>query len=214
MTQEELDALVNDGADLNIDESAKSEPVEETSSDMAWPPPQPNQEHKIVHQLDEVTKDSEEKAIELMDRLDAMNKLFSESELSLKKVKQNLEKNIEIFSILSNKFPHVQTFKDALESNTTSNVISADVSNALQQGQDEIFIAMDTMQYQDIHRQKIERAINVMRALNRYMSSLFESKISDDKRVSSAVHIPGDSNTDLVNEDDIEDLIASLRQNK
>ena len=149
-----------------------------------------------------------------MDRLDAMNKLFSESELSLKKIKQNLEKNIEIFSILSNKFPHVQTFKDALESNTTSNVISADVSNALQQGQDEIFIAMDTMQYQDIHRQKIERAINVMRALNRYMSSLFESKISDDKRVSSAVHIPGDSNTDLVNEDDIEDLIASLRQNK
>ncbi len=214
MTQEELDALVNDGADLNIDESAKSEPETETSSDMAWPPPQPNQEHKIVHQLDEVTKDSEEKAIELMDRLDAMNKLFSESELSLKKIKQNLEKNIEIFSILSNKFPHVQTFKDALESNTTSNVISADVSNALQQGQDEIFIAMDTMQYQDIHRQKIERAINVMRALNRYMSSLFESKISDDKRVSSAVHIPGDSNTDLVNEDDIEDLIASLRQNK
>lgn len=214
MTQEELDALVNDGADLNIDESAKSEPETETSSDMAWSPPQPNQEHKIVHQLDEVTKDSEEKAIELMDRLDAMNKLFSESELSLKKIKQNLEKNIEIFSILSNKFPHVQTFKDALESNTTSNVISADVSNALQQGQDEIFIAMDTMQYQDIHRQKIERAINVMRALNRYMSSLFESKISDDKRVSSAVHIPGDSNTDLVNEDDIEDLIASLRQNK
>lgn len=214
MTQEELDALVNDGADLNIDESAKSEPETETSPDMAWPPPQPNQEHKIVHQLDEVTKDSEEKAIELMDRLDAMNKLFSESELSLKKIKQNLEKNIEIFSILSNKFPHVQTFKDALESNTTSNVISADVSNALQQGQDEIFIAMDTMQYQDIHRQKIERAINVMRALNRYMSSLFESKISDDKRVSSAVHIPGDSNADLVNEDDIEDLIASLRQNK
>lgn len=43
-------------------------------------------------------------------------------------------------------------------------------------------MAMDAMQYQDIHRQKIERVINVMRALSRYMSSLFEGKI-DDKNV-------------------------------
>lgn len=82
----------------------------------------------------------------------------------------------------------------------------------LQSGQDEVMMAMDAMQYQDIHRQKIERVINVMRALSRYMSSLFEGKIDDKKRVSSAVHIEGDSTADVVSNDDIEALIASLGQ--
>ena len=82
----------------------------------------------------------------------------------------------------------------------------------LQSGQDEVMMAMDAMQYQDIHRQKIERVINVMRALSRYMSSLFEGKIDDKKRVSSAVHIDGDSTADVVSNDDIEALIASLGQ--
>lgn len=84
----------------------------------------------------------------------------------------------------------------------------------MQQGQDEVFVSMDAMQYQDIHRQKIERAVNVMRALNRYMNSLFEGDIDDSKRVSSAVHIAGDSTKDVMNDGDIEDLIASLRGNK
>ena len=72
-------------------------------------------------------------------------------------------------------------------------------------------MAMDIMQYQDIHRQKIERVINVMRALSKYMNALFEGKKDDDKRVSSAVHIHGDNTTeDVVTSEDIEALIASL----
>ena len=81
----------------------------------------------------------------------------------------------------------------------------------MQAGQDEIMMAMDMMQYQDIHRQKIERVINVMRALSKYMNTLFEGKIDDDKRVASAVHIAGDTTTEnLVSNDDIEALIESL----
>ena len=49
-----------------------------------------------------------------------------------------------------------------------------------------------------------------MRALARYMSSLFEGKIDDNKRVSSAVHIPGDKTENVVNESDIEALIANF----
>ncbi len=33
----------------------------------------PNQEHKVVHQLDDVTKDSELKATEMMDKLESIN---------------------------------------------------------------------------------------------------------------------------------------------
>ena len=66
---------------------------------------------------------------------------------------------------------------------------------------------MDIMQYQDIHRQKIERVINVMRALAKYMNTLFEGKIDDDKRVSSATHIAGDTHNELASTDDIEALL-------
>ena len=84
------------------------------------------------------------------------------------------------------------------------------ITNAVQDVSNASLEAMDIMQYQDIHRQKIERVINVMRALSRYMSSLFEGKIDDTKRVSSAVHIQGDKTENVVNEKDIEALIASF----
>lgn len=174
----------------------------------------PSNEHKVVHQLDEVTRDSEEKAIEMMDRLENIGKFFNHIELALEDIKENISKNQATFSTLNAKFPHIQTFKTALNASTKSLEASENIFKLLQQGQDEVFVSMDAMQYQDIHRQKIERAINVMRALNRYMNSLFEGDIDDSKRVSSAVHIAGDSTKDVMNDGDIEDLIASLRGNK
>ncbi len=84
------------------------------------------------------------------------------------------------------------------------------ILNAANDINDASMQAMDLMQYQDIHRQKIERVINVMRALAQYMNSLFEGKIDDSKRVSSAVFIAGDDKEDVANEDDIEALIASF----
>lgn len=227
MTQEELDALMKIGEELDEPEdseaaqdanepnSAQGEKNANEEADLpSWTPPEPSKEHKVVHQLDEVTRDSEEKAIEMMDRLEAIGKFFSHSEVNLESVKESVEKNVEIFTALNAKFPQIQTFKNALEHNKKALAASDDIFKLLQQGQDEVFVSMDAMQYQDIHRQKIERAVNVMRALNRYMNSLFEGTIDDSKRVSSAVHIAGDSTKDVMNDDDIEDLIASLRQNK
>ena len=70
---------------------------------------------------------------------------------------------------------------------------------------------MDIMQYQDIHRQKIERVINVMRSLSYYMSNLLEGRLDDTKRVASAQHIIGDSNRDTVSQSDIEELLSQFR---
>ena len=136
----------------------------------------PSNEHKVVHQLDEVTRDSEEKAIEMMDRLENIGKFFNHIELALEDIKENISKNQAIFSTLNAKFPHIQTFKTALNASTKSLEASENIFKLLQQGQDEVFVSMDAMQYQDIHRQKIERAVNVMRALNRYMNSLLDRK--------------------------------------
>lgn len=53
----------------------------------------------------------------------------------------------------------------------------------------------------------------IARALSTYMNHLFSGKIDDSKRVSSAVHLPGDSTTeDVVSSEDIEALLASFGQ--
>ncbi|EHU0069849.1 chemotaxis protein [Campylobacter jejuni] len=230
MTQEELDALMNGDVDLDSETEAEVKTEESNTEEDAlmledvkiadykpnpsvvWPPPPPNQEYKVVHQLDDVTKDSELKATEMMDKLESINNFFADSESLLKEINKAIEKNIDIFSKLSEKFPNVESFSEALELNNQAKKSSKEIVGNLQSGQDEVMMAMDAMQYQDIHRQKIERVINVMRALSRYMSSLFEGKIDDKKRVSSAVHIEGDGTADVVSNDDIEALIASLGQ--
>ncbi len=181
------------------------------SADGVWPPPPPTEDHKMVHQLDDVTRDSEEKATQMFDKLETINNFFMDAESDSNSLKDAINSNVELFTTLSEKFPNIAAFSEALEKNNSLLGTIDNIIGNLQMGQDEIMMAMDMMQYQDIHRQKIERVINVMRALSKYMNTLFEGKIDDDKRVSSAVHIAGDTTTEnLVSNDDIEALIESL----
>ncbi len=240
MTQEELDALMagdleemgdataevsvaettsfdletsDDDIDEEIEEEESPKEVHEyrTSANMSWPPPPPTDDHKMVHQLDDVTKDSEIKASQVFDKLDAVNSFMMEAERSAKEVIKLIESNISLFETLVSKFPKIEQFQKALDDNRNMKERVEDMLGNAQMAEDEIMMAMDIMQYQDIHRQKIERVINVMRALSKYMNALFEGKKDDDKRVSSAVHIHGDNTTeDVVTSEDIEALIASL----
>ena len=94
MTQEELNALLNsDVSELSDEEELqeeKEEAKEELSSDFRidqevnWPPPPPTNEHKVVHQLDDVTRDSEVKATETFDKLEAINNAGMDIEDSVK----------------------------------------------------------------------------------------------------------------------------------
>ena len=180
------------------------------SADGVWPPP-PTEDHKMVHQLDDVTRDSEEKATQMFDKLETINNFFMDAESDSNSLKDAINSNVELFTTLSDKFPNIAAFSEALEKNNSLLGTIDNIISNLQMGQDEIMMAMDMMQYQDIHRQKIERVINVMRALSKYMNTLFEGRIDDDKRVGSAVHIAGDTTTEnLVSNDDIEALIESL----
>lgn len=241
MTQEELDALMAGGLDdeetINEEESLEqkeelSEEVQEVNSveeepkdekvvketheyrasaDMSWPPPPPTDDHKMVYQLDDVTKDSEKKAGEVFDKLEEINNFMMEAEESAGEVVTLIDANIALFTTLCEKFPNVQNFAKALEDNKSMKTKVEGLIESAQNTEDEVMMTMDIMQYQDIHRQKIERVINVMRALSGYMSNLFEGKVDDDKRVGSAVHIHGDESTaDVVSNDDIEALIANL----
>jgi hypothetical protein len=236
MTQEELDALMSgdidleetydekelsDGSDQEEDqEPEKVEPYTETDPDTyrvsamsSWPPPPPTDDNKMVHQLDDVTKESEEKATEIFDLIEGISNDLADGEKDVKNIRAVLKGNIELFNTLSTKFPHVEAFKSQLSENESALENLDGILEKLQNGGDTIMNIMDIMQYQDIHRQKIERVINVMRALSTYMNHLFSGKIDDAKRVSSAVHIHGDTTTeDVVSSDDIEALLASFGQ--
>ena len=231
MTQEELDALMNEDIgsdDLNeIEEPEEEDSLEEeeskdeipgsedykVSATKNWPPPPPTDDHKMVNQLDDVTKESEEKASLIFDHIEKIGDELMEAEGTLADVASTFQSNIELFENLSAKFPDVQAFKVQLEKNRSAQGIVEEHIQGLQGHGDAIMNIMDIMQYQDIHRQKIERVINVMRALSGYMNELFSGRIDDDKRVASAQHLPGDTNTeDVVSSDDIEALLASFNK--
>lgn len=240
MTQEELDALMsgatddidtlNDDAEdasseqeataLAIEESVAMEENEENSdtpegyteeTSHQWPLPATD-ENKMVHQLDDVTKESEEKASEIFDIIEIISNDLMEKEENVQKSIDTFEANIELFTTLTTKFPEVETFKTSLIQNEEALESAKETIEILQNSGDSIMNVMDIMQYQDIHRQKIERVINVMRALSKYMNTLFEGKIDDDKRVSSAQHIAGDTHNDVASTDDIEALLAQFGQ--
>lgn len=226
MTQEELDKLMEGDMDIGDDSLSMDDAAEEAeedelrdsakdyavSSNSSWPPPPPLKENKVVHQLDDVTKESEEKASQIFDMLEAISNEGMVIEEKLPIIAEVLKSNVAFMEKLSKKFPNLEVFGEQAQKTQ----VALDELNALQDGVATIGMncmsAMDTMQYQDIHRQKIERVINIMRALSNYMNKLFEGRIDDDKRVSSAKHIHGDdtSDKDVVGEDDIEALIASF----
>ncbi len=228
MTQEELDALmggdmdmdaledeatVSDNAEEIIDESTEDNEDDNYRADATNSyPPRATDDNKVVHQLDDVTKESEEKATEIFDIIENISNELMDKESVLSENIATWEDNIALFTTLNDKFPDVESFKNALEKNQKALINAQSTIELLQDSGDQIMNIMDIMQYQDIHRQKIERVINVMRALSGYMNNLFAGKIDDDKRVASAVHLPGDNNTDVVNEDDIEALLASFGQ--
>ena len=233
MTQEELDALMSgDIGDIDAleddleDEILSGEELEEDTFENEevdstlppgysentahhWPLPATD-ENKMVHQLDDVTKESEEKASEIFDIIENISNDLMEKEENLNSILETLGSNVTLFTTLSAKFPDVEAFKLQLEKNEAAVESTNETIEALQTSGDSIMNVMDIMQYQDIHRQKIERVINVMRALSKYMNTLFEGKVDDEKRVSSATHIAGDTHTDLASTDDIEALLEQF----
>lgn len=219
MTQKELDALM--GYDASDEDSqAKTSTDESASNDISsdfkinadgnWPPPPPTADHKMVKQLDDVTKDSEEKATQVLDMIEDVNNTLTDGETQANEVRRLLNKNLEIFEKLINKFPNISTFVSLKDENQDALKKINEIIKKLQKGQDDCMAIMDVMQYQDIHRQKIERVINVMRALIKYMNSLFESDIDDKKRPPSAVYLEGDKSDTLMSDEDIEALINSF----
>jgi len=74
---------------------------------------------------------------------------------------------------------------------------SKDTSSIVEGIKNNIFITLESMQSQDATRQRIERVINILDPEN-------------TKFASSAKHLDGDKGADVVDEDELAALIASM----
>ena len=223
MTQEELDSMMDGDVDMDsMDEPEVNEVLEDKvdsitdmssakMSDPHWPPPAPTDDNKMVTQLDDVTRESELKASEIFDIIEQIGDDMMNAESRVSGAIEVVGQNIEMLTTLHEKFPSIKSFESSLAENSRiKEDLDAEVA-MLQDSGDQIMNVMDIIQYQDIHRQKIERVINVMRALSKYMNTLFSSDKEDAARVSSANHIQGDNDTeDVMDNDDIEALLNSF----
>ena len=178
----------------------------EREDDEVTPPPADNK-HKVVAQLDEVTKESEEKATQILDIMDEIGENVESNVDSIKEILEFLNKQKDLFMKLHTKFPHIKTFESEVgEIEKTIQKVQG-IIDTNEITSEKVFTVMDIMQYQDIHRQKIERVINIMRALIKYMNKLFEGNVEDEKRVQSAKHIHGDTENEVLSDDAIEALL-------
>ena len=204
---EEVEDEIVDDMEGFEDVLSSAEDNSSNDDDEAIVPPPADNKHKVVAQLDEVTKESEEKATQILDIMEEISENTEKNLKSLEEVLEFLNKHKQLCEKLHAKFPHIKTFEKEL--NDIEEMINK-IESAIEvnkETSDKIFMAMDIMQYQDIHRQKIERVINIMRALIKYMNKLFEGSIEDEKRVQSARHIHGDENEEVLSDEDIEALL-------
>ncbi len=216
MTQEELDEILNTPVDTISDLDSDVPDFKDLESlgykSMAtreWPPPPPNKKHQVVHQLDDVTRDTEVKAVEVFDQLDVIDLQSRQIVKLSKEIAKSLKEQEELFQKLSDHFPNIKSFKAALERAKSSNTLLANIKESADACSDAVLQSMDIMQFQDINRQRIERVINVMRTLAQYMNSLFDSKIDDSSRTTTATFISGDHG-EVATAEEIEELIASF----
>ncbi|RXJ90197.1 hypothetical protein CRV01_03275 [Arcobacter sp. CECT 8983] len=170
------------------------------------------QDNKVVNQLSQVANDSEEKATKIFDVLSNILDYNNEIQNDVQELANFSDKQTAMLSSLNQKFPNIDAFKQNLEQAEKMGNFISDINDKINNGNMEIFQAMELMQYHDINRQKIERVMSVIRKLTVYLNNLFEDE-NDYKEIAVAKHIHGDSSTgDLMAEDDLDALIAEFNK--
>ena len=118
-------------------------------------------------------------------------------------------KQIVLLDSLSKKFPNISSFKTNLDLAQSLQKTPTDIIDRTNAENAKLFEAMELMQFHDINRQKIERVMAVIKKLSTYLNNLFEDD-TDYHDVATAKHIHGDENSNLVDEQDLDALIAEF----
>jgi hypothetical protein len=208
---EGIDGVTNDTTDTTSNSQDNSMDFDSIMNDQVnsgiYPLPV-EKEHKVVNQLNEVAEDSEEKATKIFDVLSFILDENAEIQSSVKNIEIFIDQQISLLSALSTKFPNVSVIQENLASAKSLNEATTTICAKIDEENNQIFNAMDLMQFHDINRQKIERVMAVIRKLSTYLNGIFEDD-SDKPEVQIAKHISGDSSS-IVENDDLDALIAEF----
>ncbi|RXJ99606.1 hypothetical protein CRU98_06160 [Arcobacter sp. CECT 8986] len=164
---------------------------------------------KVVNQLSQVANDSEEKASKIFDVLSYVLDDNNEIQKTIKNSDEFLNKQAALLESLNKKFPNINIFDDNLKKANEIKMELNKINSKIEAENMQIFEAMELMQFHDINRQKIERVMAVIRKLSIYLNNLFEDEGSHQEIV-VAKHIHGDNTADVLDDDDLESLIAEF----
>ncbi len=164
---------------------------------------------KVVNQLSQVANDSEEKASKIFDVLSFILDDNNDVQRGIKSFDEFLVKQIALLDSLNKKFPNISIFNQHLEEASKIKEGISSIGAKLEAENMQIFEAMELMQFHDINRQKIERVMAVIRKLSIYLNNLFEDEGSHQE-IAVAKHIHGDNTADVVDDADLESLIAEF----
>lgn len=146
------------------------------------------EEKKELKEIEDKKDGHEHKDLNDSDLVAELGSVTSDSEKKASEVFDHLD---QVLVLLDKSDKNADNYKD----------INNEIRNI-------IFETMSIMQYQDIHRQKIERVINTMRSISMIMNHSLGSVT--DNFAPSAKHIEGDQDDDLMDPDELEALIKQM----
>ena len=170
----------------------------------------PENEHRVIDKLDEINKESEEKVNKLFEYLETITDELDKTEKLIQEIKPYMEKHKEFMDFFVEHFPktvvknNYEYFKNIID-------ITKDIENSVSVIRDSVFDAMDTLQFQDITRQKIERVISVIKALHDYLNMWFDSSYEDKPRARVAHTIVDEKEKGKIDQD-VEDIIKQMQE--
>jgi chemotaxis regulatin CheY-phosphate phosphatase CheZ len=226
LDQDEINALmaqadVSEDDHLHDDKEIDPIPQETTNSlgSKSWVEEKINEahlpypvepEHKVVDQLSQVTEDGEIKAGEVFDSMSNALDNLGAIDKSIETLNTQCMDMAKFLMVLQSKFPQLDIFAKKSQDIQMMLINLEGINNSSTQAKNDLYKAMETMQYQDISRQKIERVIAVVRKLSEYLNNVFD--VENVKEVKVAKHIHGDKSHGniIVDEEDIDKLIQEF----
>ncbi len=215
---EEIDSKIDDAEEINENETKNNQNLDEEFF-KSWTDSKINEgkipipaepDTKVVNQLTQVANDSEEKVSQIFDVLSSTLDTNNDIRAILNHTTDVMNSQIKLLETLSEKFPNISLFVSNLDQMKTLNIDIDQIKNHLQNEDNQIFQAMELMQFNDINRQKIERVMSVIRKLSLYLNNLFEDDYHTNE-IAVAKHIHGDDN-EVVTGDDLERLIDEFNK--
>jgi chemotaxis regulatin CheY-phosphate phosphatase CheZ len=168
----------------------------------------PEEDHRVVDKLDEITKESEEKVNQLFELLENAVSRIDAMDAELKKVKPYLDEHKKFMDLFVSAFPKASVNKNY---EYFSNVLKIfdEIQKTHEELKNYIFDSMDLLQFQDITRQKIEKVISVIQALHEYLNNWFASGSKVRARVAKTI---ADESQKPQIDQEVDDIVNSFKK--